>query len=91
MSELFKKKESFTKKPLADRVRPTSLQEFIGQKHLIGKGRALRTAIEDGKIPSMIFWGPPGSGKTTLAFLIAQYTNANFINFSAVLSGIKEI
>jgi putative ATPase len=90
LNELFEK-ESSVKKPLADRVRPTNLKEFIGQKHLIGKGKALRKAIKEGNIPSMIFWGPPGSGKTTLAFIIAQYTKAYFINFSAVLSGIKEI
>ncbi len=77
--------------PLADRVRPDDLSEFVGQRHLVGKGKALKRAIENGKIPSMILWGPPGSGKTTLAFLIAKYANAHFINFSAVLSGIKEI
>ncbi|TES91458.1 MAG: replication-associated recombination protein A, partial [Candidatus Cloacimonadota bacterium] len=91
MNELFQRNQKIEKNPLADRVRPTKLGEFIGQEHLIGKGKALRKAIEDGKIPSMILWGPPGSGKTTLAFLIAKYNNAHFINFSAVLSGIKEI
>ncbi|MCK4585152.1 replication-associated recombination protein A [candidate division WOR-3 bacterium] len=91
MNELFTRNGTTEKNPLADRVRPTNLSEFIGQEHLIGKGRALRKAIEKGKIPSMILWGPPGSGKTTLAFLIAKYTNAHYINFSAVLSGIKEI
>jgi putative ATPase len=90
MAELFSDKTNEAA-PLADRVRPADLSEFVGQQHLVGKGKALRKAIEDGKIPSMILWGPPGSGKTTLAFLIATYTNAHFINFSAVLSGVKEI
>jgi len=91
MNELFSKKEKLDKTPLADRIRPKDFSEFLGQEHLIEKGKALRKAIEEGKVPSMILWGPPGSGKTTLAFLIAKYTNARFINFSAVLSGIKEI
>lgn len=90
MAELFEEKGSEAA-PLADRVRPVDLSEFVGQQHLVGKGKALRKTIEEGKIPSMILWGPPGSGKTTLAFLIARYTNAHFINFSAVLSGVKEI
>ena len=77
--------------PLADRMRPENLDEFVGQEHLVGKGKALRNAIEDGRIPSMILWGPPGSGKTTLALIVAKYTDAHFIKFSAVLSGIKEI
>ncbi len=91
MSKLFTQKKTAIKNPLADRVRPSSFSEFVGQKHLIGKGKALRKAIEEGKIPSMILWGPPGSGKTTLAFLVSKYTKAHFINFSAVLSGVKEI
>jgi putative ATPase len=91
MSELFSQSEKKGTKPLADRMRPTKLNEFIGQKHLVGKGKALRKSILKGEIPSMIFWGPPGTGKTTLAFIIATYTNAHFINFSAVLSGIKDI
>jgi putative ATPase len=90
MADLFSKDTSQVT-PLADRIRPAEFIEFVGQKHLMGKDKALRKAIEDGKIPSMIFWGPPGSGKTTLAFLIARYTNAHFVNFSAVLSGVKEI
>ncbi|MGI6706589.1 MAG: replication-associated recombination protein A [Clostridia bacterium] len=77
--------------PLADRMRPQSLDEFIGQEHLLGKGKLLRNLIENDSITSMILWGPPGVGKTTLAMIIAKHTNAQFITFSAVLSGIKEI
>lgn len=77
--------------PLADRMRPTSLAEFVGQEHLLSKGKALRNAIERDQLQSMIFWGPPGSGKTTLARIIASATHSYFISFSAVLSGVKEI
>ena len=77
--------------PLASRMRPENLDEFAGQTNLLGKGKLLRQLIEQDKIPSMIFWGPPGVGKTTLAGIIAKRTNAQFINFSAVTSGIKEI
>lgn len=77
--------------PLASRLRPQSLDDFVGQKHLIGEGKALRRLIERDQIASMIFWGPPGVGKTTLARIIANRTRAKFINFSAVTSGIKEI
>jgi putative ATPase len=77
--------------PLAERMRPRTLDEFVGQKHLLGEGRPLRLAIEHDDATSMIFWGPPGTGKTTLAKIIAQRTQASFIEFSAVLSGIKEI
>ena len=77
--------------PLASRMRPEDLDEFAGQTNLLGKGKLLRQLIEQDKIPSMIFWGPPGVGKTTLAGIIAKRTNAQFINFSAVTSGIKEI
>ena len=77
--------------PLASRLRPQSLDEFVGQTHLISEGKILRRLIEDDKISSMIFWGPPGVGKTTLASIIASKTNSTFINFSAVTSGIKEI
>ncbi len=80
-----------TYRPLASRVRPETLEEFIGQEHLIGRGKVLRRLIEQDQIPSMIFWGPPGVGKTTLAGIIAGRTHARFINFSAVTSGIKEI
>ena len=77
--------------PLAARLRPRTLDEFAGQKHLLGEGKVLRRLIEGDKIGSMIFWGPPGVGKTTLARIIANRTKANFIDFSAVTSGIKEI
>jgi len=77
--------------PLADRLRPKMLEEFVGQDHLLGPGKVLRQAIESDHIPSMILWGPPGSGKTTLAMLIASVTSGHFIAFSAVLSGVKEI
>ena len=77
--------------PLAARVRPQTLDDFAGQEHLIAPGQILRRIIDSDKIPSMIFWGPPGVGKTTLASIIARQTHAQFINFSAVTSGIKEI
>ena len=77
--------------PLAARLRPRTLDEFAGQKHLLGEGKVLRRLIEGDKTGSMIFWGPPGVGKTTLARIIANRTKANFIDFSAVTSGIKEI
>ena len=77
--------------PLAARLRPRTLSEFAGQTHLLGEGKVLRRLIESDKIGSMIFWGPPGVGKTTLARIIAGRTKANFIDFSAVTSGIKEI
>ena len=77
--------------PLAARLRPGTLEEFVGQKHLLGEGKILRRLIEEDHISSMIFWGPPGVGKTTLARIIAGRTKAAFINFSAVTSGIREI
>ncbi len=77
--------------PLAARLRPRDLSEFCGQQHLLGEGKVLRRLIENDMVGSMIFWGPPGVGKTTLARIIAGRTKANFINFSAVTSGIKEI
>jgi putative ATPase len=78
-------------RPLADRMRPRTLDEYVGQEHLVGPGKPLRTQIERDDSGSMIFWGPPGTGKTTLAKIIASLTKAEFIEFSAVLAGIKEI
>ncbi|HJU69166.1 MAG TPA: replication-associated recombination protein A [Gemmatimonadaceae bacterium] len=77
--------------PLAARMRPRTLEEFVGQTHLLAPGRALRDAIEKGSVGSMIFWGPPGSGKTTLAFLIAQYTDREFVPFSSVTEGVPRV
>lgn len=77
--------------PLAARLRPETLEEYVGQTHLLGPGKVLRRLIESDRISSMIFWGPPGVGKTTLARIIANRTKSNFIDFSAVTSGIKEI
>lgn len=77
--------------PLASRVRPRNLEEFVGQGHLLGEGKVLRQLIDQDQVCSMIFWGPPGVGKTTLARIIAGKTQANFVDFSAVTSGIKEI
>ena len=77
--------------PLAERMRPRTLDEYVGQEHLLAPGKTLRLAIESDDATSMIFWGPPGTGKTTLAKIIAHMTQASFIEFSAVLSGIKEI
>src|SRR2546426_12683555 len=80
-----------TTRPLADRMRPRTLDEFVGQEHLVAPGKPLRTQIERDDTGSLIFWGPPGTGKTTLAQIIAHLTKADFIQFSAVLAGIKEI
>ncbi|NCN07198.1 replication-associated recombination protein A [Candidatus Falkowbacteria bacterium] len=77
--------------PLAERMRPTTLEHFFGQNEVIGSGKMLRQLIEKDDIPSLIFWGPPGSGKTTLARIIANMTNADFISFSAVSSGVKDL
>lgn len=87
-STLFENDEN---RPLAARLRPQSLEEFVGQTHLLGQGKVLRKLIEGDRISSMVFWGPPGVGKTTLAQIIAKHTKAVFIDFSAVTSGIKEI
>jgi len=79
------------KTPLADRMRPDKLENFLGQDEIVGDKKLLRQAIESDKLPSMIFWGPPGSGKTTLAYIIAKQTKSEFLQFSAVTSGIKAL
>src|SRR3954469_7679775 len=78
-------------RPLADRMRPRTLDEFVGQEHILAPGKPLRVQIERDDAGSIIFWGPPGVGKTTLAHIIAGVTRAEFVEFSAVLTGIKEI
>ena len=83
--------EDLAGRPLADRMRPRTLDEYLGQEHILAPGKALRTQIENGRLTSLILWGPPGSGKTTLAKLMARRAGSSFIPFSAVLSGIKEI
>ena len=96
MSELFptdrqRPARNVSSAPLAERVRPTSLDEFVGQEHLVGPTRPLRLMIESGELTSMIFWGPPGVGKTTLARLIANHVNAEFFQLSAVDAGVKDV
>ncbi len=78
-------------RPLADRMRPRTLATFTGPPHILGDGKPLRRAIEEGKLHSMVLWGPPGTGKTTLARLLAEQTNAEFLTLSAVLAGVKDI
>ena len=77
--------------PLAEILRPRTLDDYIGQEHIVGKKAILRAAIETGNIPSMIFWGPPGVGKTTLAFIISQYLKRPFFTLSAISSGVKDV
>ena len=84
-------KQVFSSQPLAQRMRPATLEEYVGQEHLVGKGSVMRQAIENGRIPSMILWGPPGVGKTTLAEIIANYINAPFYQLSAINSGVKDV
>ena len=91
MQQSFFSNENEANQPLAARLRPQTLEEFVGQRHLLGPGKVLRRLIESDNISSMIFWGPPGVGKTTLARIIARRTKAEFIDFSAVTSGIREI
>ena len=88
---MFDNVDTTANEPLAERLRPRTLEEFAGQKHLIGKGKVLSNLIANDRVTSMIFWGPPGVGKTTLAKIIANTTQSRFITFSAVTSGIKEI
>jgi putative ATPase len=84
-------KQQFKEAPLAARMRPANLAEFVGQEHIVGQGRVLRRAIDAGNLPSVVLWGPPGSGKTTLAYIMAQATNAHFTPISAVSAGVADL
>src|SRR5256886_17701423 len=85
------KKATAAHAPLAERMRPRTIDEFVGQEHLLGRGHVLRDMIESGRVESLILWGPPGSGKTTLAHLLAAASGAPAVSFSAVLQGVKEL
>ncbi|MBT3063555.1 MAG: replication-associated recombination protein A [Candidatus Thiodiazotropha sp.] len=89
--DLFAQPGGGENRPLADRMRPRTLEQFVGQSHIVSDGKPLRSAIEEDRLHSMIFWGPPGTGKTTLARLIAHHSGAQFLSLSAVLSGVKDI
>jgi len=91
MSDLFAADAAQQAQPLAARLRPTQLDDYVGQQHLVGEGKPLRQALDRGQLHSMILWGPPGTGKTTLALIMAQTVDAAFITLSAVLSGVKDI
>lgn len=84
-------KQQPSSQPLAEKMRPANLEQFVGQEHLLGPGKLLNGMLTSGKLRSVIFWGPPGSGKTTLAQIIAKSANAAFVNFSAVTSGVKDL
>ncbi|MEN8167384.1 MAG: replication-associated recombination protein A [Pseudomonadota bacterium] len=89
--DLFDGSTNSETRPLADRMRPRTLDEFVGQEHIVAEGKPLHRAIEEDRLHSMIFWGPPGTGKTTLASVIARHSGAHFLSLSAVLSGVKDI
>src|SRR4030042_4226492 len=85
------KKDMAKEAPVAARMRPRTFDEFVGQEHIVGKGRVLRKAIDSGQLPSIILWGPPGSGKTTLAYIIADATESHFSPISAVNAGVADL